>query len=208
MNRRDFIRTAALAAVPPAAAAPLVVPVRRVEDVRAKCTPPELQRFWWSIWPEAVREFGRCGIEIQTNDVRGEIKRSAGDRPIFVGAEYGVLNLVLTDHIPMYWDGGRGLAGATTLYEGFHLCVIAISNAHGNQLPFISVNTCVHELLHALMQDIFVRDPSWFRSGEGEFRIDALATRMWLFHDDAAVRQSARAYLKKLRAYRSTATTS
>ncbi|HVN04338.1 MAG TPA: hypothetical protein VMT86_07965 [Bryobacteraceae bacterium] len=207
MNRRDFIRTTALGVATRGAEGPLIVPVHRVEDVRAKCTPPQLQRFWWSIWPEAVREFNRCGIQIQTDDARGEIKRSAGDRPIFVGVEYGVLNLVLTDHIPMYWDGGRGLAGATTLWEGYHLCVIAIANAHGNQLPFVSTNTCVHELLHALMQDIFVHDPSWFRTGEGEFRIDALATRMWLFHDGAAVRQSARVYLRRLR-YRSTATTS
>ena len=37
------------------------------------------------IWPEAVRNFGRGGIRLQTTDGPGEVKRSPGDQPIFVG---------------------------------------------------------------------------------------------------------------------------
>jgi hypothetical protein len=73
-------------------------------DIRTKCTPEQLRRFWWRIWPEAVRDFNRGGIQLQCTDAKGEIRLSAGDRPIFVGLQRGVINLVLTDHIPMAWD--------------------------------------------------------------------------------------------------------
>jgi hypothetical protein len=77
--------------------------------------------------------------------------------------------------------------------------MIALWYAHGNQVPFLSVNTCVHELLHALLQDIFVSRPKWFDSREREMRIDWCATRLWLFHDGASIRDSAQAYLARLR---------
>ena len=109
------------------------------------------------------------------------------------------MNLVLTDHIPMKWDNGRALAGITTIQGGYHVCLIALQYAHGNQVPFLSVNTCVHELLHALMQDVFVRRPTWYQTGGREFRIDWYATGLWLFHDGAAIRKSAQAYLNRLR---------
>ena len=66
-------------------------------------------------------------------------------------------------------------------------------------MPFVSVNTCVHELLHALLQDVFVRRPAWYQTGSREFRIDWYATQLWLFHNGAAIRQSAQTYLKRLR---------
>jgi hypothetical protein len=169
-------------------------------DIRTKCTPEQLRRFWWRIWPEAVRDFNRCGIQLQCTDAKGEIRLSPGDRPIFVGLQRGVVNLVLTDRIPMFWDNARSLAGVTTVYEGYHLCVIAISYAHGHQVPFISVNTCVHELLHLLLQDVFMRRPKWYQTNEREFRDDAYATGLWLFHDGAAIRKSTEAYLDRLRA--------
>jgi hypothetical protein len=111
-----------------------------------------------------------------------------------------MLNLVLTDHIPMKWDNGRALAGATTIFEGYHVSLIALQYAHGNQVPFFSVNTCVHEMLHALLQDVFVSRPNWFQGGERESRTDWYATCLWLFHNGAAVRQSARGYLERLQA--------
>src|ERR1700704_3068088 len=114
MTRRAFVWTAAMATAAPA---PLIVPVHRVMDARAKCTPEQLARFWWSIWPEAVRDFNRCGIQLQTSNATGEIRRSAGDRPVFVGLERRAINLVLTEDIPMYWDRGRGLTGVTTIYD-------------------------------------------------------------------------------------------
>ena len=185
-------------ALRPGTPARLIVPLHRVVDARAVCPPELLHHFWWSIWPEACRDFGRGGIELQTSDGPGEVKRSPADKPIFTGLRRGILNLVLTDHIPMYWDRGRAIAGVTTIYDGYHLCLIAMRYAHGNQVPFLSVNTCVHELLHALLQDVFVSHPTWFQTSERESRIDWYATGLWLFHDGAAVRKSARAYLDRL----------
>jgi hypothetical protein len=98
----------------------------------------------------------------------------------------------------MDWDNGRALAGATTVHEGYHLCVIAMSYAHGHRIPYLSTNTCVHELLHALLQDVFVSHPKWYQSDEREFRDDWYGTAMWLFHDGSTVRESAQAYLKRL----------
>jgi len=199
MTRRDFTGLAVAAAIRSSAQERLMVPVHRIVDGRAQCPPEQLQHFWWSIWPEAVRDFSGGGIELQTSDGPGEVRRSPGDRPVFIGLRRDVINLVLTGHIPMDWDKGRALAGATTVYEGYHVCMVALRYAHGNQVPFLSVNTCVHELLHALLQDVFVSRPKWFEGGERELRIDWYATRLWLFHDGAAIRESARAYLGRLR---------
>ena len=203
MKRRDFVLTAAIATgAASAAQAPVIVPVHRVVDARAKCTPEQFRRFWWSIWPEAVRDFNKCGIHLRTSDATGEIRRSAGDRPLFTGLERGAVNLVLTDHLPLYWDNARALPGVTTIHDGYHLCLIALRYAHGHQVPFISVNTCVHELLHALMQDIFVTRPKWYQTGGREFLIDSYATGLWLFRDGAAIRKSAQAYVDRLTATR------
>ncbi len=201
MTRRHFIWTAAapLAAGPSRTQARLLVPIHRVTDSRAQCTREQFHDFWSGIWPEAVRDFGRGGIELQTSDAPGEVRRSPGDKPIFIGLRRGVVNLVLTDHIPMKWDPGRASAGVTTIHEGYHLCLLALRYAHGNQVPFLSVNTCVHELLHALLQDVYVSHPTWYQTGGREFRIDWYATRLWLFHDGAAIRKSAEAYLNRLR---------
>ncbi|HWQ54742.1 MAG TPA: hypothetical protein VN442_13740 [Bryobacteraceae bacterium] len=197
MTRRDFLWTAAIAAgVAPKS--PVVVPVHRVVDTRT-CTPEQLKRFWWTIWPEAVRDFNACGIQLQTSDANGEIRRSAADRPIFTGLKRGVINLLLTDHLPLYWDSSRALAGVTTIHEDYHICLIALRYAHRHQVPFLSVNTCVHELLHALMQDIFIGRPKWYQTGGREFRIDSYATALWLFHNGAAIRESAQTYVGRLR---------
>ena len=137
--------------------------------------PPEvLQRFWWSIWPEAVRDFGLGGIALQTTDGPGEVRRTAADNPFFVGLRRGVINLVLTARLPLYWDGGRALAGVTTIHEGYHVCMIALPYAHGNRTPFLSVNTCVHELLHALLPDVFVA----IRSGTSRAAANCASTGM------------------------------
>jgi len=198
MTRRDFLGAAAVAAGAGSGAS-VILPIRRVMDIRTRCTPEQMNRFWWHIWPEAVRSFGRCGIQLQCTDVKGEIKLSPGDRPIFVGLDRGVINLLLTDHLPMAWDKARSLAGMTTIYEGYHLCVIAISYAHGYQVPFVSTNTCVHEMLHLLLQDVYVKHPKWYQVNERELRADWDATRLWLFHDGGAIREAARIYLERLR---------
>jgi hypothetical protein len=199
LTRRNFIGIVA-AATGSGAPGRLPVPVHRVMDARALNSPDQLHQFWSNIWPEAVRDFGRGGIELQTSDGAGEVRRSPGDKPIFIGLRPGAINLVLTDHIPMYWDRGQALAGVTTIHEGYHVCLIAVRYAHGDQAPFLSVNTCVHELLHALMQDVFVSRPKWYQTGEREFRIDYYATLLWVFRDGAVVRKSAQGYLARLRA--------
>ncbi len=203
ITRRDFVRTAAAASVvstaQAAAPARLQVPIHRITDARARCTPEQYRDFWSDIWPEAVREFSRAGIELQTTDGPGEVKRTPGDRPDFVGLRRGVINLVLSDHIPMKWDLARALAGVSAIHNGYHICMIALRYAHGNQVPYLSVNTCVHELLHVLLQDIFVSNPKWYQSRERESRADWYATNLWLFHNGAAVRSSAQAYLARLR---------
>lgn len=176
------------------------VPVRRIVDGRAGCTPEQLLRFWWSIWPEAVRDLGRCGIRIEAQDAAGEIRRSPGSRPVFVGLERGFINLVATREIPLGWARGRGIAGVTTIWEGYHVCVIALEHAHAHRIPFVAVNTCVHELLHGLLGDIFAPKPSGFAGMQRELFVDALATRLWLFGEGAGIRSAARKYLERLSA--------
>ena len=168
-------------------------------DAKTPCPAEFVQRFWQRTWPEAFRDLGRAGIELQTTDATGDVRPTAGGRPIFSGLRRGAINLILTDHIPMYWDDGRALAGTSTVYESYHLCVIALRFAHPHRAPFFSVNTCVHELLHVLLQDIFVTHPKWREANEREGRIDWLATRLWLFHSGDSIRQSAKAYLDRLR---------
>src|SRR5579884_2008818 len=211
VTRRNLLWTAAAAGATAAAvveisrvtasapAPPVVVPIHRILNSRARCTPGQIRGFWNRIWPQAVREFGSCGIQFQTSDGPGEIRRWAGNRPVFFGLRRGCLNLVLTDYIPMYWDCGRGLAGVTTmLHEGQHLSLIALAYAHPNEAPFVALNTCVHEFLHAFMQDIYVSDPTAFQSDERELRTDWLATELWLLRRGAAVRDSARVYASRL----------
>ena len=209
MTRRNFIWTGAAAAAglsvwlrsstTAAAVSPLIVPVHRIIDTRANCTSEQVARFESNIWTQAVRDFERCGIRLETTEAKGQIRRSPADRPIFEGLQRGVINLVVTARIPLHWDRGRGQAGVTTLYEGYHLCLIALEYAHPHQAPFVSVNTCVHELLHAMLQDIFVSRPTWFEVSQRELRIDWYATRAWLFHDGGAIRRSAEDYLARLR---------
>jgi hypothetical protein len=199
VTRRNFILTAAAVTSRSSEPARLQVPIHRIVDSRARCSPEQLHQFWSGTWPEAVRNFSQGNIGLETSDGPGEVRRSPGDQPIFIGLRRGVINLVLTDHIPMKWDNGRALAGVTTIHGGCHVCLLALQYAHGDQVPFVSVNTCVHELLHALLQDVFVRRPKWYQTGGREFRIDWYATSLWLFHDGAAVRKSARDYLGRLR---------
>jgi len=177
----------------------VVVRVLHIVDSRAKLSPDQLSGFWSHIWPEAVRDFARCGIEIQSRSISGEVRRLPSGQPDFIGLEPGVINFVITDHLPMEWDKGRALSGVTTLYRGCHLCVIALNFAHGHQAPFLSVNTCVHELLHVLLHDIFERRPKSLYGAAREFRVDLYATRLWLFNDGAAIRQAAQSYLERMR---------
>jgi len=198
LTRRTFLGAVPIAAYASSREPRVVVPVRRITDAHARCSQDEWSRFLRKIWPEAVRDLNAGGVQLQVADASGEIKRTAADRPIFVGLQRGVVNLILTDHLPLYWDASRALPGVTTIYEGYHICLIALKYAHANQVPFFSVNTCTHELLHALMQDVFVTRPAWYQSAGREARIDSLATGLWLFGSGDSIRKSAREYLARL----------
>jgi hypothetical protein len=143
---------------------------------------------------EAVRDFERCGIQLQRVWRKGEIRRSPGGNPIFTGLDQNALNLVLTDNVPLNWDNGRGVAGVAARYQGYDLCVLSIQKSHCHQVPFISVNTCVHEILHVLFADISQNRPKGLKGDCRELRIDWLATRLWLFREGAAIREAAVAY--------------
>jgi hypothetical protein len=202
VTRRHFIWTATAAIIPSRAKTAISVPIHRVVDARLQCPPEMVRNFWSSIWPEAVGVFGAGGIQFVTTDGPGEVKRSAGDNPIFVGLRRGVINLVLTDHVPLNWDNARAVAGVSTIFDGYHICIVALRYAHLNQIPFLSINTCVHELLHVLLQDIYAQRAKWYQKGGREARIDWYATRLWLFHDGAAIRESARTYLDRFQLQR------
>jgi len=196
MTRRQLLLGAAgasaYASVP---RRPLTVPVHHLIDGDARWQPGQIERFRQRLWPEAVLDFARCGIQFQTSVSTGGIWRPQGREPVVRGLERGAINLAITNRIPMEWDQGRTLSGVATRYRGYPLCMIAMDHAHGHQAPFLSVNTCVHELLHVLMLDIFEDRPQGLAGEAREFRIDWYATRLWLFHDGAAILQSARRYV-------------
>jgi hypothetical protein len=197
LTRRRLIAAALAAST---ASGRVAVPVHRITDSKARFPKGALENFWHAIWPEAVRDFARGGIELQTTDGPGAVGHTAADRVFFTGLVRGALNLIVTDTLPLYWDNARALPGATTLDRGYCLSLIALRYAHGDRVPFLSTNTCVHEILHALLLDVFVTRPSAYQSVEREYRVDWYATRLRVFHDGAAIRDSATEFLIRLRA--------
>jgi hypothetical protein len=200
LTRRELVPAALGSLFAVAPKTPLIIPVHHIIDTRIRFRTKDLTRYWSVIWPEAVRDFERCGIRLQSSLTFGEIRRSPSGQPIFIGLEQGVINFVVTGLIPLEWDNGRGITGITTLYRGYHLCVVALRRAHGHQIPFLSVNTCVHELLHALLNDIFESRPKGFFGKARELRVDLYATDLWLLHRGRDIRQQATAYLARLQA--------
>jgi len=137
-----------------AAAPPLTIPINQVIDSRIQWGEEKTERLWSRIWLEAVRDFGYCGIDLQSKSRTAEVGRSPSGQPEFDGLEPQMINLVVTDHIPLGWDKGRGVVGVTTLYRGYHLCMVGLRYAHCHQIPLLSVNTCVHELLHLVARHL------------------------------------------------------
>ena len=168
-------------------------------DKRAKFTDSQLAPFSNVIWPEAVRDFLRGGIHLQSGQGPGEVRRAPSGRPAFKGLAPGAINLVRTDVIPLEWDNGRGLAGVAAQYDGYHVCLVALPRAHGHLIPFVSLNTCVHELLHVLLHDIFERRPKGLEGRGREMRIDWYATRLWLFGEGTEIRRMAAENLRRSR---------
>jgi hypothetical protein len=175
------------------------IPVRVVWDRRTTYRLERRHRFREQIWREAARDFQRAGIEFRLTECVGEIRRSPGGRPIFTKLEHGVVNMVVTDRVPLAWDGGRALEGVSTCRGRYHLCVIAHDYAHAHQIPMLSVNTCVHELLHLILQDVYEQPPGSVQREARELRIDWYATRLWLLHDGGDLRERVAAFVERLR---------
>jgi len=197
MTRRQLL---SLAPLPLLArdAGEVIVPVHQIWDARIKWKPSQIETFQSGFWAEAARDLLRSGIRLQTTSTHADMWRPPDREPEVQGLKPAVLNVVITHHIPMHWDNGRALSGVTTRYHGYHLCMIALNHAHGHRVPFISVNTCLHELLHALLHDVFEDRPHGLAGEMRELRIDFIATRMWLFRDGSAVRDAARGYLARM----------
>ncbi len=198
MTRRRFCLLLPAAAAAAAAPAPLAVPVQILIDKRLDDEPALLRKFWGSLWPEAARDLAACGIRLATSNKTVEVWRPDFREPQVPGVQPRQINFAVTDRLPMQWDGGRALCGVTTLYRGCPLCMVALSHAHGNQVPFLSLNTCLHELLHVLLQDVFEPRPPGLPGQAREARVDWYATRLWLFGDVAMVRRSAGGFLRRL----------
>ena len=177
------------------------VPIQHIFDTRANASREQLDRFRQRIWPEAVNDFSRCGIQFQTKLTESDVGRSPAGSPIIRNLDRAAINLVITRNIPLRWGRGRGVTGVTTQIDGCPVCMIALDFAHTHEIPFFSVNTCVHELLHVLTGDVFERRPKGLSGAMREARIDAYATRLWLFHDGAEIRRATNLYLNRLRAY-------
>jgi hypothetical protein len=182
------------------AATPAVqgIPVRLIWDRRATSSSDKRRRFLDDVWREAVRDFERAGVQLRPAQAVGEIRQSPGGQPVLIGLEHGVVNMVLTDRVPLAWDGGRALHGLSTCGGGYHLSVIALKYAHPHQIPMLSVNTCVHELLHLILQDVYERRPKGIRRETRELRIDWYATRLWLFYQYGDLRDQVCTYLGRL----------
>ena len=200
MTRREFLSGFLFAAAAqPQPRDSITVPVHLILDGKVSWTPQQALRFWGYLWPEAVRTFAASGIRFDLTRGEGDVMRPPGREPVITGLVSGALNVVATNRVPMQWDSARGLSGVTMIYRGYHLSMIAVNRAQTNRVPFLSVNTCVHEMLHALLLDIFEKRPSGFAGQAREFRVDACATRLWLWHDDGTGRKAAREYVERLR---------
>lgn len=203
MNRRQLL----LGSVPPALVAqsgdtPVEVPVLCLTNALARTKPEAVRAFRAGVWDEAVRTFADCGVHLRVTMRTGELLKYPSSRPRFIGLERGQVNVVLTDTIPLAWDNGRQVAGGSTVYEGYVVCVIAMKLARGFSVPLLAMNTVVHELLHVFLGDVFEPRGGRLRRYGREGRVDWEATRMWLGADAMAIREAARAHLLRMQKLR------
>lgn len=175
------------------------VPVILMTNKHSNLSAQSLKAFRSAVWDEAVNAFSACGVHLKIEERTGEVLKYPGGRPRFIGLDRNCLNIVLTDHIPLSWDQARFSAGIARIYEGCHLCLIAVQAAHGNRVPFLALNSVVHELLHVFLQDIYAKRGEWLHGYDREARVDWHATRLWLFRDGGEVKRSAAVYVKRLR---------
>jgi hypothetical protein len=193
MTRRALLFAAAISSPR------LQLPIRLTFDAHAKLSPAQLDLFHKSLWPETLRGFASAGVSLQVAPAAGYIRRLPSGTPMFTHLDRGAINLIVTSDIPLHWDQGRGLAGVSLLYDRSHLCLIALRRAHPHHVPFLSVNTVLHEL-HVILEDVYVQEPSPIESSRRELRADLAATRLWLFPSNPAVAEYVRRFLPRLHA--------
>src|SRR4051794_17225086 len=117
MTRRDILQAAALLATP--SGPQLEIPVHRMLDKNARCSPVQVKTFLSSVWNEAVHNFAQGSIALRVTESNGEVQKYPSGKPRFRCLQREMINVVLTDRIPLDWDKGRSLPGISTLYEGF-----------------------------------------------------------------------------------------
>lgn len=178
---------------------PVEVPILLVINQHAKWNNALLRDFRTKVWDEAAWCFAQSGVKLRIEERIGEVLKYPGGRPRFVGLDPKRLNVVLTDHVPLSWDQARYSAGVSRIYEGCHVCLIAVGVAHGNRVPLLALNSVVHELLHVFLQDIYAERGELMKGYDREVRVDWHATRLWLSRNHTAIKQAASEYVKKLR---------
>src|ERR1700737_2102986 len=89
MTRREFCSLEVASVAPGVSRAEMGVPVQLVLDSKAKLNPEQIGRFWSRVWPEAVRDFRRCGIRLQWSLQTGEVERPPGREPVVSGLAAG-----------------------------------------------------------------------------------------------------------------------
>ena len=78
------------------------------------------------------------------------------------------------------------------------LAVVALKDAYPNRLPFVAVNTMVHELLHVIRGDIFLRRGGLLNGADHEAAVDWQATQLWIQGSLPGIKRSAGTYVQKL----------
>src|SRR5258708_5391571 len=99
MTRRDLVQ--ALALVVPAPETHLEITIRRVMDKYARSSPAQIRSFLSAVWNEAVRDFARGSITLRIVESEGEVLRHPSGRPSFKCLDRSMINVVLTDRVPV-----------------------------------------------------------------------------------------------------------
>ena len=60
----------------------------------------------------------RGGVSLRVTDRVGAVLKHPSGKPRFEGLERGVINLVLTDRVPLDWDNGRRGGGGGDDFRG------------------------------------------------------------------------------------------
>lgn len=157
---------------------PKTLAVHLITDSVSLPTDARIANFHDRIWPEAVRDLAKAGTVVCRSTGPGRIIRPPDRPPILEGIVRGVINMYLTTSVPMYWDYGRALRGIAFDHRGHRVAVIALNYAHALRFPYLSTNTCLHELLHFIVGDTNLMKSQGWAASLRELRVEGLATRL------------------------------